>query len=69
MLRFPGVHIGLLSVGKIWGKLSFLFRDSFGCFSFLIISYVFTYILLKLLEAFGNGCPGIKKKKKNQNEI
>lgn len=62
MLCFPGVHIGLLSVGKIGGKLLFLFGDSFGCISFLIISYVFTYILLKHLEAFGNGCPGIKKK-------
>lgn len=43
-------------------KLLFLFEDSFGCISFLIISYVFTYILLKHLEAFGSRCPGIEKK-------
>lgn len=45
-------------------KLLFLFGDSFGCISFLIKSYVFTYILLKHLEAFGSKCPGIEKKKK-----
>lgn len=54
---FPrGTH-WLLSVRKIGAKLSVLSGDSFGCISFLIISYVFTYILLKHLEAFGNGCP------------
>lgn len=61
--------------GKCWviecredgEKLLLLFGDSFACISFLIISYVFTYSLLKHLETFGNRCPGIGKK--NLNEI
>lgn len=57
--------------GKCWvidcrgdeEKLLFLFWYSFGGISFLIVSYVFTYILLKHLKACESRCPGIEKKK------
>lgn len=68
-IMFPRGKCWVIEYKEDGEKLLFQFGDSFGCISFLIISYVFTYILLKHLEAFGSRCPGTEKKIKMKLKI